>query len=38
MQTTRMPDGPLPYDAEIVRIDEKGERHVFAPTSWSTPP
>jgi len=25
-----MPDGPLPYDSEIIRIDEKGERHVFA--------
>jgi len=30
MQTTTMPDAALPYDAEIYRIDEKGERRPFA--------
>jgi hypothetical protein len=30
MQTTTMPDGALPYDAEIIRIDETGKQHVFA--------
>jgi hypothetical protein len=30
MQTTMMPDGPLPYDAQIIRIDQDGNQHVFA--------
>jgi hypothetical protein len=30
MQTTMMPEGPLPYDAEIIRVDEDGKEHVFA--------
>jgi len=30
MQTTMMPDGPLPYDAAIYRVDERGEHHLFA--------
>ncbi|MET0886079.1 MAG: hypothetical protein ABWX92_06475 [Mycetocola sp.] len=30
MQTTMMPDGALPYDAQIVRIDADGNQHVFA--------
>jgi hypothetical protein len=30
MQTTQMPDGALPYDAEILRVDQDGNEHVFA--------
>jgi hypothetical protein len=30
MQTTMMPDGALPYDAQILRIDKDGNEHVFA--------
>jgi hypothetical protein len=30
MQTTMMPDGPLPYDAQILRVDKDGNEHVFA--------
>lgn len=30
MQTTMMPEGGLPYDAQIVRIDPDGKEHVFA--------
>jgi hypothetical protein len=30
MQTTMMPDGPLPYDAQILRTDPDGHEHVFA--------
>ncbi|MET0326923.1 MAG: hypothetical protein ABW219_17030 [Ilumatobacteraceae bacterium] len=30
MQTTMMPDGPLPYDAQILRVDKDGKEHVFA--------
>lgn len=30
MQTTMMPDGALPYDAQILRVDEDGNEHVFA--------
>ncbi|MET0733853.1 MAG: hypothetical protein ABW054_12395 [Casimicrobiaceae bacterium] len=30
MQTTMMPDGPLPYDAAIYRIDPQGKKHLFA--------
>jgi hypothetical protein len=29
MQTTMMPDGALPYDAQIIRIDDDGAEHVF---------
>src|SRR6185436_5325223 len=29
MQTTMMPEGPLPYDAAVYRIDEKGEKRLF---------
>jgi len=28
-QTTQMPDGALPYDASVYRIDERGERRPF---------
>jgi hypothetical protein len=30
MQTTMMPDGALPYDASIYRIDANGNKHLFA--------
>jgi len=30
MQTTMMPDGALPYDSVLYRIDKDGQRHVFA--------
>ncbi|MET0886080.1 MAG: hypothetical protein ABWX92_06480 [Mycetocola sp.] len=30
MQTTMMPDGALPYDAQILRTDKDGNEHVFA--------
>ncbi|MET0984508.1 MAG: hypothetical protein ABW034_03780 [Steroidobacteraceae bacterium] len=30
MQTSTMPDGALPYDAAIYRIDKSGTRHLFA--------
>jgi hypothetical protein len=30
MQTTMMPDGALPYDAQIIRVDPAGNEHVFA--------
>jgi hypothetical protein len=30
MQTTMMPDGPLPYDAQILTVDADGNEHVFA--------
>ncbi len=29
MQTTMMPDGALPYDASVYRIDKDGKRHTF---------
>jgi hypothetical protein len=29
MQTTMMPEGTLPYDSQIIRIDENGQEHVF---------
>jgi hypothetical protein len=30
MQTTMMPEGPLPYDCQILRVDKDGNEHVFA--------
>jgi len=30
MQTTMMPEGALPYDAQIIRTDPDGQQHVFA--------